>query len=263
MSIARLGVRDVFFEMHGASGEHVVLMHSLGGDHSTFAEHARALSRRYRVLTFDMRGHGRSTLDAQTPSLDVLADDVMGLLSHLEISRAHLVGQSIGGMIALAFASRYRDWAGSFAVVAGAASSDALWDRRYAERADLVEQQGIDGIAMEIATASFGETTRRRRPDLVASWARTLKRADRRGYAWSCRAMIGFDLRSALANIACPVLVVSGAEDVLTGERHAREISETVPRSRLETIAECGHLPFLEQPRDVTKLLDAWLGSAP
>jgi 3-oxoadipate enol-lactonase len=238
-----------------------VFLHSLGADHSVFEKQARALSSKYSVLTFDMRGHGRSTLDARSPSLDVLADDLMRLLSYLQISEAHLVGQSIGGMTLLAFAARYSNWLGSFAVLSSVASTSSAWDRKYAERAERVEADGFDNVADDIAALSFGVTTRAQQPALLERYVRTLKRADRRGYAWACRAMIGFDLQPALAEITTPVLVAVGEEDTLTDETRAREIADAIPTSQLRTIAECGHVPCLERPDAVTQLLDDWFES--
>lgn len=262
MSLAQIEDREVFFETRGSGGEQVVFLHSLGADHSVFEEQARALSRTYSVLTFDMRGHGRSTLDAQSPSLDVLADDAMALLTHLHISEAHLVGQSIGGMTLLAFATRFPDWRGSFAVLSSVASTSSAWDRKYAERANVVEEHGLDGVAADVAKASLGATTRAQRPGLVDRYVRTLERADRRGYAWACRAMVGFDLRPSLAEITAPVLVAVGEEDALTDEARAREITDAIPTSQLRTIPECGHVPCLEKPDAVTRLLDEWFESA-
>jgi 3-oxoadipate enol-lactonase len=259
VSVARFDDREVFFETLGSDGEHVVFLHSLGADHSVFEKQARALSSTYSVLTFDMRGHGRSTLDARSPSLDVLADDVMVLLSHLHISEAHLVGQSIGGMTLLAFAARYPNWLGSFAVLSSVASTSSAWDRKYAERAELVEADGLENVADDIAALSLGVTTRAQQPELVERYAQTLKRADTRGYAWACRAMIGFDLQPALTEITTPVLVAVGEEDTLTDETRAREIADAIPTSQLRTIPECGHVPCLERPDAVTQLLGDWL----
>jgi 3-oxoadipate enol-lactonase len=258
MSLAQLGDRQVFFETHGSEGEQVVLLHSLGADHSVFEEQARALSRKYSVLTFDMRGHGQSTLGDRSPSLEVLADDVRALLSHLKITEAHLVGQSIGGMTLLAFAARFPHWPGSFAVLSCTASTNASWDRKYTERADVVEEYGVDRVADDVAKSSLGATTRAQQPLLVDRYVRTLKRADRRGYAWACRAMVGFELRPSLTEISSPVLVAAGEEDVLTNEERAREISDAIPNSQLRTIPECGHVPCLEKPDAVTQLLDDW-----
>jgi pimeloyl-ACP methyl ester carboxylesterase len=258
MSTAVVGGREVFFEQRGSAGPRVVLLHSLGADHSIFSTQSAALSDDYSVLSFDMRGHGRSALDEQSPSLDVLADDLMALLSQLNISEAHLVGQSIGGMTILCFASRFPDWPGSFAVLSAVASTDEKWDRKYVSRGDLVEAQGVQVVAEDVAEASLGFTTRLRHPELVTRYTETLKGADKRGYAWACRAMIGFDLRPSLAAVRGSVLVATGEEDTLAGAERAQEIADLIHGSQLRIISECGHVPCLEQPDAVTQLLADW-----
>jgi pimeloyl-ACP methyl ester carboxylesterase len=207
-----------------------------------------------------MRGHGASALDERRPSLTVLADDLMGLLTALGISEAHLVGQSIGGMTLLCFASKRPDWPGSFAILSAVASTDEHWDKKYAERARVVEGNGVPVVADAVAEASLGATTRLRHPELAAQYAQTLRSADRFGYAWACRAMVGFDLRPSLAAVRSRVLVAAGAEDTLTSGEQAREIAQHIPTSELRMIPECGHVPCLEQPEAVTRLLVNWFG---
>jgi 3-oxoadipate enol-lactonase len=258
MTRLRIAGRRVGYDLRGA-GPVVVLCHSLGASRSIYAAQVEALSADHTVLAYDMRGHGESELGDRAPALDVLADDLAELLDVLEVGPAHLVGQSIGAMMLLRFASRAPERQATYVILDAVAFTDAGWDARYATRAARVEREGLSpALALELAERSLGATTRRQDPGFAQRYAASLMAAPSAGYAWACRALAGFDLRPQLGAIRAPVLVAAGDEDLLTTPTAARELAGAILGSTLAEIARSGHVPCLEQPAALTSLIRSW-----
>lgn len=254
--------RSVGYDLRG-DGPVVVLCHSLGGDRGLYSAQADALAADHTVLAYDMRGHGETEVGDRPPSLDVLAEDLEELVDALCIGAAHYVGQSIGAMTLLRFAARNAQRPATYAVLDAVAHTDAAWDERYAARARHVEREGVGAEALELAERSLGATSRREDPRFTERYAAVLAASPPAGYAWACRALIGFDLRAELAAIRAPVLVAAGEEDVLTTPQHARRIAEAIPGAVLAAIPGSGHVPCLERPAEVTALVRRWIAEHP
>jgi pimeloyl-ACP methyl ester carboxylesterase len=205
-----------------------------------------------------MRGHGESDLGNKDPGLDVLARDLFDLLEALNVESAHFVGQSIGAMTLLAFASNYKELPATFMIFDAVARSDSEWDSRYSERANLVEQQGLDVIALESAKVSLGAETQIRKPYMVERYAAMIASTPTNGYAWACRAMLGFDYRAQLAEISAPVMVAAGDQDTITTLSDAKEIADAVPGAVLAEVRGSGHVPCLERPNVMTAMIRSW-----
>lgn len=263
MSSVQVAGRTVHYELRG-EGPPVVLLHSIGVDHSIYAEQVLALEPDHRLLLFDLRGHGLSELGgADEPSLEILAEDLHGLLRTLDIGAAHLVGQSIGGMTVLAFVSRFAGWPGTAAVFDVAAHSTPDWDDRYLARGAAVAKDGMSAVEPHVIRRALGATTQARRPELVTRYIELLGRARPDGYAWACRALVGFDHRDRLEAVRCPMLVAVGEEDLMTTPEHARAIAARVPAAELVTLPETGHVPCLEAPARVSDLIRDWVRRHP
>jgi pimeloyl-ACP methyl ester carboxylesterase len=258
VTVIEVSDRAVGYDIVG-TGPAVVLCHSLGGDRTLWAAQSRALADTHTVVAYDLRGHGETGLGEREPTLDVLAEDLCELVDALGLGPVHFVGQSIGAMTLLAFAAAYPERESTYAVLDGVARSNDEWDARYRARADRVEAHGLGDEALQLAELSLGETTRARDPGFAARYAQRLAAAPRAGYAWACRAMIGFDLRARLRAVAQPMLVAAGSEDVLTTPAHAREIAAAVPTAELAEIPRSGHVPCLEAPEALNDLLRAWI----
>ena len=102
------GGERIYFEVTGADprAPAVVLCHGLGGNHASWWQQVGALGREFRVVTWDQRGFGNSTLRSRRFGPEVAVDDVVALVDHLGIDQAHVVGQSMGGWVAMGFAQR-------------------------------------------------------------------------------------------------------------------------------------------------------------
>jgi 3-oxoadipate enol-lactonase len=248
------GVMEVHHVETGRpDGPAVVLSGSLGYPLGVWDRQRPALEDGYRVVRYDLRGHGRSPVPDGPSTMDDLAGDLIGLLDRLEIERAALVGLSIGGMVSLA---------------AAAAAPERLWAlvpcctgaylpprEAWGERARLVEAEGtgavVEGVLGRWFTPGFAD----RDPDAVAPARASLEATDRHGYASLCRAIEAMDLRPALAAITAPTLVISAALDPSIPPEHGRLVADDIRGARFAVIEDAAHLANVEQPEQFNRLL--------
>jgi pimeloyl-ACP methyl ester carboxylesterase len=158
---------DVAYESHGpAHLPTVVLTGSLGTTMEMWYPQVAALSNHYRVVAYDTRGHGRSPVPPGPYDVDDLAADLERLLDRLEVSRAHVIGLSLGGLTVMRLAATKPDRVDSAAVLCTAARFAPA--RAWAERADLIEANGMKSVAQTVVARWFTDAHKRADPDLIA-----------------------------------------------------------------------------------------------
>jgi 3-oxoadipate enol-lactonase len=230
----------------------VVLSNSLGATRGMWDPQAPALAERYRVVTYDTRGHGESPAPAGPYTLDDLVDDLVALLDEVGAERAHVAGLSLGGMIAMRLAIREPHRVDRLAVLCTSARPDP---QPFLDRAALVRSGGTAPLAPVVAGRWLTPPYAAEHPDLVARLEAMIAAADDEGYAACCEVVARLDLRADLARITAPTLVVSGAEDPALPPEHQRVIADGIPGAELLTVSPGAHLANLEQPLQVTGAL--------
>lgn len=252
------GVR-LAYEVQGESGPWVVFSHSLGCTRHMWRRQIDALSACFRVLAYDLAGHGDSEAGAQPGSLERLAADVRGLLDAVGADRAHFVGISIGGMIGqtLAIASPER--------VAGLVLANTtaympppalpLWEQRILR----AQKEGVAALARPSLERWFPSAYRKAHPDALAALEADFERTSVQGYVACCEAIMGLDTRAALARIACPTLIVGGTEDPGAPADALRAMCQQIPRAELLLIEGAGHLSSIDHEAVFTEALEGFL----
>ncbi len=253
---------EVNYELHGKEGAPwLVLSHSLACSVRMWDEQIAAFKDRCRVLAYDTRGHGASDAPAGQYTLELLADDLKGLLDHLRISRAHFCGLSMGGMIGQTFALRYP---GVFASLALADTtsrfSPEVWPL-WQERIRTAESQGMDALVEPTLARWLTEPYRKSNPGPTQRVARLIASTPVPGYVGCCHAIPKINLTARLKEIRCPVLVIVGEQDPGTPVAMAREIHENAPGSRLAVLPNAAHLANIEQPALFNRALGEFLSS--
>jgi 3-oxoadipate enol-lactonase len=238
----------------------IVFLHAFPLDRSMWAPQVGALVRQGRCVAPDLRGFGAST-PAPPYSMDQYADDVAALLDLLGAHPAVVVGLSMGGYVAFAFWRRHR--ARVRALVLADTRSGADTDEGREKRRRLIEvarTRGSGTVAeMQIATM-IGETTRQRRPEVVETVRAMMAAAPVEGIVGALEAMMARpDSTPTLATIDVPTLIVVGAEDALTPPKEAQAMHEEIRGSRLEVVAQAGHICNLERPAAFTHLLSEFV----
>jgi len=246
MNIETNGIR-LHCEVEG-EGPWLAMSHSLACNLSMWDHEARALSKRFKVLRFDTRGHGRSDAPARPYSLEMLADDVKGLFDALGVRAAHWVGLSMGGMIGQTFALRYPGIFRSL-VLADTTSRypKEAWPV-WQERIRLAEAQGMEPLVAPTLERWFTEPFRKAHPERVAPIAAAIRSTPVAGYVGCSHAIPKIDLTARLKEIGAPALVIVGEDDPGTPVAMAREIHEAMPGSELVVIPRAAHLANVEQP---------------
>jgi 3-oxoadipate enol-lactonase len=230
----------------------VVLSNSLGATRAMWDPQLPALAERFRVVTYDTRGHGTSPAPAGPYALDDLVDDLVALLDRLGAERAHVAGLSLGGMVGMRLAAREPSRVHRLALLCTSAKADP---RGFLDRAEAVRAGGTAPLAPAVVSRWLTPGYAAAHPDLVARLEAMVAGADDAGYAACCEVVAHLDLRADLARIGAPTLVISGAEDPALPPEHQRVIAEGIPGAELLTVSPGAHLANLEQPLQVTGAL--------
>jgi 3-oxoadipate enol-lactonase len=246
------------------AGNHpwLVFLHSLACHGAMWAAQVTAFAERFRVLVVDVRGHGASDAPEGPYTMDILADDLAGVLASQRIDRFHLVGLSMGGMIGQAFALRHPGRLDSLMLAGTAsrwpASAAALW----AERVATAARDGMEPLVEPALGRWLTATFRSRRPEVVDAVATMMRSTPVAGYVGCSHAIARIDFTDRLAAIDCPVHIVVGSEDQGTPPALSRDIHRAIPGSTLDEIAAAAHLVNLEQPETFNRSLSAFLDRA-
>ena len=235
------GSERIYYESTG-SGDVVVLSHGAGGNHAIWMQQTPVLAETYRVVTWDQRGWGRST-DSQrlAGDPDTAVEDLRRLLDHLDIDKAHIVGQSMGGWAVAGFTLRYPERTRSLTLANtyGGLSTEAMrkWTTpdRWQELQARAAEKGRDfDIADPARAFQYAQISRLSPPRAPTNLGERLF-----GTHW--------DLEEA-RKTAVPILIVTGPHDWIFAPEMMRLLDEELPTSRLVEIPDSGHSPYFERP---------------
>jgi pimeloyl-ACP methyl ester carboxylesterase len=235
-----------------------VLLHPFPLTRGTWAGLADGLAARRRVITVDAPGFGESPLGERWSIAD-LADTVAALLAELGVGRATLLGMSMGGYAALAFAARHRDRLAGLVLADTRAAADGPEAR--AGRAAALELIARDGPEAYLA-ASLPRLLAPDAPPNVLGAARAQAETRASSLAAGVEALRDRPDRAAeLAAISCPTLVVCGERDQVTTAGEMRGLAAAIAGARFEAIAGAGHLSHIEAPAAFARLVADFLAS--
>ena len=225
----------------------VVMAHALGATLRLWDAQAAALADRYRVLRYDVRGHGESEVPPGPYTVEQMVADLRALLESLGIFEVHFVGLSMGGCIGMALASAAPDVVASLVLCDTTPCYGPEAKPRWDERIRIAETQGMtDDLIEKTMEIWFTPGFRARHRGAVDRVRAMLRHTDPRGYAAAVRALGVVDLRATLRAIRCPTLVVVGEQDPGTTPAMARGIHESIAGSRLLVIPGAMHCSVVE-----------------
>ena len=243
----------VSYTVDGAADAPVlVLSNSLGATRGMWDPQVPALAERFRVVTYDTRGHGQSPTPPGPYTLDDLVDDLVALLDEVGADRAHVAGLSLGGMTAMRLAAREPARVHRLALLCTSAKADP---QGFLDRAAAARTGGTAPLAPAVVSRWLTPGYAAEHPDLVARLESMIATADDEGYAACCEVVAALDLREDLARISAPTLVISGWEDPALPPPHQQLIADGIAGAELLTVSPGAHLANLEQPLQVTGAL--------
>ncbi len=261
---------DVTFRVDGPVGAPVVLLiHGMAGSSATWREVIPTLATRYRVVAPDLLGHGRSAKPAGDYSLGAHASILRDLLGHLDVERATIVGQSLGGGVAMQFAYQYPDLCERLVLVSsGGLGRDVNWILRLLSLpgSEFVLPVAVPGFVRDQGNALSRWLHRQgvRPPRVAEMWQAYASLADpetRQAFLRTLRSVVDPGGQSVSARdrlylaAAVPTLIVWGDHDPIIPVSHAFEAHELMPDSRLEILEGVGHFPQVEAPEQLCEVL--------
>jgi pimeloyl-ACP methyl ester carboxylesterase len=227
----------------------------------------RAFARRFRCLAPDNRDAGRSGPAEAPYTIGDLAADVAGLLDALGLPDAHLVGLSLGAMIALELAVAYPPRVRSLFLVGTVARADA-WFHATLDTYSHLRRQVADTAGFLRALLPWLVSHRFFESPSKREWLQAFlhqcafpQKTD--GFFRQLEAIRGHDVLERASAVRCPVAVVVGEDDLVTPPRYAEQLAKCIPQARLHLLPGVGHSPVLEDSHGFSRLLDDFLRSVP
>lgn len=255
---------SLHYEQHGA-GEDLVLIGGLGADHQVWKSTLRHFSKHYRVLTFDNRGAGQSSAPDFPYTTEMMANDTLGLMDALHISRAHILGHSMGGRIAQQIALIAPEKVNRLIIACSHAKSSAISSMILSMREKLQEANVSKELLAEYTMPFlFGEAFLKNTAQVKGFIQWTLQNPRPQsaiGYKNQLLAVRAHDVTHQLNQITAPTLIIAGSEDILAPAASLESMSKSIKNSAFKSIADCAHMPHVEKSHEffnaVLRFLDS------
>lgn len=244
MPFVSLSNSRIYYEMQGPSSAPVlVLSNSLGTNLELWNPQAAEFAREFRVLRYDMRGHGLSEVSAAPYSVEQLAKDVLALLDALNLHVVNFCGLSIGGAIGMALAACAPQRLHKLVLSNTAAKigTSESWNARIA----AVRRGGMEGIVDPVLERWFTAEFRQRNPEAIAGTRSMLLTTPPEGYVGCCEALREMDQRNAVGQVRVPTLVIAGASDSATTPAEAQLLVNAIAGAKYIEL-QAAHLSNVE-----------------
>lgn len=254
---------SLYYEEFGR-GEPIVFLSGLGGDSRAFSVTIRYFSDRYRALAIDARDTGRSDRVTAPYSTADVADDLAAFLKTLGIPSAHVVGHSLGGLVAQEFAVRFPAMVRSL-VLASTHSGASEWRKALIKSWIFLRRRCEPAEFTEATFPWLVAPPFYRNPSQIEGMIRFAERnpwpQDAETFARQAESAFRFAAGSQLGSIRVPTLVLAGALDLVNPPSVAQELAAQIPGARLVVFPEAGHLPHIEDGDGLRREIDRFLQS--
>lgn len=249
MPKAKIDGLELHYELHGA-GKPVLLIGGLGTDTFLWFRQVPELSKHFQVIAFDNRGAGESDKPQGPYTIPMFAGDVAGLIRTLGLERAHVVGASLGGMIAQEFALSYPGLVDRLVLVSTAFGGPNSIPMPAETAAAVMKRTGDPETDIRTGFQLFtGDAWRKAHPEIVDEYVawRVAHPQPPLPYQWQAMAAMGFNAEDRVSQITAPTLIAHGEDDRVVPVENARRLAAKIPSSRLEIFPGGGHAFTIEQ----------------
>jgi 3-oxoadipate enol-lactonase len=250
---------QIHYSLEGpANNPALVFSNSLGTDFSMWDPQIPESLKSFRVLRYDARGHGESSVTKGPYSIEQLAKDVLALADSLKLDRFRFCGLSMGGMIGMWLAANAPERLSKLVLASTAAKigTPEMWNTRI----DTVRKQGMKPVAAATIERWFTSAFRATNPFTAANIQKIVESVNPEGYISCCAAVRDFDFREQLGKILTPTLVISGAHDPATTPTDGRFLADHIPRARYVEL-NSAHLSNVEDAVRFTEEVSGFLNS--
>jgi 3-oxoadipate enol-lactonase len=238
------------------SGPTIMLSNSLGTTMQMWEPQMAALTKLFRVVRYDRRGHGKSGVPAGPYSMERFGKDVLAILDDLNIEKVHWCGVSMGGMVGQWLGANAPERVGKL-VLANTACYYAD-PTNWLNRIKAVNEGGLPAIADAVIAAWLTADFREREPQITARLKQMLLDTPAQGYVECCKALSTLDQRELLPRITAPTLVIAGRQDVATPVEAGELIRKNIPGASM-TLLDAAHISNVEQSHSFTEAVVGFL----
>jgi 3-oxoadipate enol-lactonase len=245
----------LFYEEYGR-GKPIIFIHGYPLDHTIWLPLVPSLQKYARLILPDLRGHGKSPAPAGIYSMELLAADILALMDKLGLSSAFIAGHSVGGYIALQFARDFPGRLSGLALIASHCYGDTPEQKlNRLATAEKVERTGKADFIMEPMLTNLTPS-----PVVQEKIKLIIENAKPKGVAGILRGMAQRrETCDVLSNLDIPVVIIAGDSDNHLPVEIAQKMSDSMKKPWLEIISSAGHMPMLESPKKVIKILRAFI----
>jgi 3-oxoadipate enol-lactonase len=262
MAYARVNGIKLYYEAMG-SGAPLVLLHGLGSSHEDWLMQIPAFSPHYHVIAADCRGHGDSEKPPGPYSIPMFASDILALLDQLALDPVHLLGISMGGLVAQQMVLDAPDWIRSLVLVNTFShlQADGLGDWiALLRRIVALRFRNMEQVGHVVARQLFPKAEQALLREMTAQrWAKN----DKRAYQAATMAIWRFDVTERLGEIDCPTLIVAGENDGTVAPRHREVLHRNIAGSQLAVIPDSTHATPIDQPQAFNQIVMDFLRTVP
>ncbi len=245
-------------------GPAVVLIHGLGMNHAMWQWQVPALAPTFRVLTYDLIGHGESPTPTAKPDLAMLSRQLVELMDHRDIARAAIVGFSLGGMIARRFAIDHPERLSALAVLHSAHARSTAQRDAVRQRVELAGRSGPEATVDEALERWFTPEFAAGNPEVLTLVRGWILANDRRVYPLLYHVLAEGDqeIVEGTETIPCPTLVMTGEEDHGNSPEMARHMAAAIPNAKVVILPGLRHMALAEDPSSINEPLLEFLRAA-
>ena len=249
-------IEHITVEVDG-TGDSVIMIHGLGGTSNTWTPQMSLFVDGYQSVRPDLPGAGR-TPPGTFVSIETLVECVSDIARSLGIRNAHVLGHSMGTIVCQHLAVANPSLVRSLALFGPLLEPPAPARQALRDRAALARREGMAEIADSVVQSGTSRETKERQPATVALVREIMMRQPGEGYAQNCDALANAQAAD-LSQITCPVLLMTGDEDVVAPPATARTMEQKLERVRTVILPRCGHWTTFECPREVNRELQGFL----
>ncbi|WP_339669612.1 alpha/beta fold hydrolase [Dasania marina] len=238
-------------------GDPVILIHGVGLSHAMWFAQSRALAKHFRVIRYDMLGHGGSCLPKVGVTIDDYVEQLLNLMQHLELTTSSIIGFSLGALVAQKFAIIHPSNLNRLVIMSSVFNRSDAQKLGVFGRALEVAVSGVKGTVDAATDRWFSPEFRRQQPQLIQCIREQLLQNDHMGYLRSYNIFATSDevVRDGLSDIQCPTLVITGELDIGSTPDMAREMSEVIPHAKLMIVPMQRHMLPVEDAASTNKYL--------
>ena len=245
---------DCSYEIEG-KGPPLFLIHGIGAAKNAWRFMSPILKKKFKLITYDLRGHGESPIPENKFNLDDLVRDLEALRKKLNVEKAHFAGHSLGGMIAPSYAKKFPERVLSLGLISTAAGRSKEDKKKVFSVIKLMEEKGIENVLKNLTNRWFTDTFIKKNPDIIQERLNQVINTNPKIFLNVFRIYAQTEMRPWLREINKPSLILTGENDGGCNPRLNKIISSEIKNSKLIILPNYKHSLLTEAPNEVSKNL--------